>query len=204
MKANETKSVHVTFTTRRETCPPVHINDVQIPQENHVKYLGLHLKRCLTWHTHIFAKLKQLGLSLTKMYWLLRHKSKLSTNNILLIYKAILKPIWSYGIQLWGTTSKSNINILERFQSKVSRLIVDAPWYVSNSIIRKDLQIPTVKEEISRFSSHYNVCISVHPIELIATLTEPPIQRRLCRYWPHDLLTRFQPIFVLVILVCKF
>jgi hypothetical protein len=28
----------VTFTTRRETCPPVHINDVQIPQENHVKY----------------------------------------------------------------------------------------------------------------------------------------------------------------------
>jgi retron-type reverse transcriptase len=28
MKANETKSVHVTFTTRRATCPPVHINDV--------------------------------------------------------------------------------------------------------------------------------------------------------------------------------
>jgi hypothetical protein len=54
MKANETKSVHVTFTTRCETCPLVHINDVQIPQENHVKYLGLHLDRCLTWHTHTF------------------------------------------------------------------------------------------------------------------------------------------------------
>jgi hypothetical protein len=58
MKANETKSVHVTFTTRRKTCPPVHINDAQIPQENHVKYLGLHLDRRLTWHTHIFAKRK--------------------------------------------------------------------------------------------------------------------------------------------------
>jgi hypothetical protein len=58
MKANETKSVHVTFTTRRETCPPVLINDVQIPQENHVKYLGLHLDRHLTWHTHIFFKCK--------------------------------------------------------------------------------------------------------------------------------------------------
>jgi hypothetical protein len=43
IKANETKSVHVTFTTRRNTCSPVHINDVQIPQENHVRYLGLHL-----------------------------------------------------------------------------------------------------------------------------------------------------------------
>jgi hypothetical protein len=119
MKANETKSVHVTFITRRETCPPVHINDVQIPEENHVKYLGLHLDRRLTWHTHIFAKRKQLGLSLTKMYWLLGRKSKLSTNNKLLLYKAILKPIWTHGIKLCGTTSNSNIEILERFQSKV-------------------------------------------------------------------------------------
>jgi hypothetical protein len=178
-KANETKSVHVTFTTRRETCPPVHINYVQIPQENHVKYLGRHLDRRLTWHTHIFVKPKQLGLSLTKMYWLLGRKSKLSTNNKLLIYKVTLKPIWTYGIQLWGTTCNSNIEILERFRSKVLRLIVDAPWYVSNSVIRKDLGIPTVKEEISRFSSHYDVRISVHPNELIASLNEPPIRRRL-------------------------
>jgi hypothetical protein len=115
MKANETKSAHVTFTTRRETCPPGHYNDVQIPQENHVKYLGLHLDRRLTCHTDIFAKRKQLGLSLNKMYWLLGRKAKLSTNNKLLVYKAILKPIWAYGIQLWGTTSNSDIEILERF-----------------------------------------------------------------------------------------
>jgi hypothetical protein len=154
-------------------CPAVHVNDVHIPQENHVKYLGLHINRRLTWHTHIFAKSKQLGLSLTKMCWLLGRKSKLSTNNKLLIYKAILKPIWTYGIQLWGTTSNSNIKILERFQSKVLRLIVDATWYVSNSIIRKDLQMPTVKEEISHFSSLYDVRLCEHTKELIVTLPSP-------------------------------
>jgi hypothetical protein len=47
-------------------------------------------------------------------------------------------------------------------------------WYVSNSAIRNDLQIATVKEKISRFSSHYNVRFTVHPNELIASLTEPP------------------------------
>jgi hypothetical protein len=47
------------------------------------------------------------------MYWLLGHKSKLSINNKLLIYKTILEPIWAYGIQLWGTASTSNIEILE-------------------------------------------------------------------------------------------
>jgi hypothetical protein len=139
--------------------------------------------------THIFAKREQLGLSLTKIGY--SGGSPDSTNNKLLIYKVILKPTWTYGIQLWGTTSNSNIEILERFRSKVLWLIVDAPWYVSNSVIRKDLQIPTVKEEISRFSSHYDVRIRVHPKELIASLTEPPIHRRLRRYWPHDLLVRF-------------
>jgi hypothetical protein len=124
-------------------------------------------------------------------YIVINTSSNLGTNNKLLIYKAILKPIWTYGIQLWGTTANSNIEILERFQSKVLRLTVDDPWYVSNSVIRKDLQIPTVKEKIRRFSSRYAARLRVHPTELIATLTEPPTNKRLRRYWPIDLLTRF-------------
>jgi hypothetical protein len=43
------------------------------------------------------------------------------------------------------------IEILERFQSKALRMIVDAPWYVPNTIIRRDLQILTAKEEIRRY-----------------------------------------------------
>jgi len=39
----------------------------------------------------------------------------------------ILLPVWTYGIQLWGTASNSNLEILERFQSKVLRIITDAP-----------------------------------------------------------------------------
>jgi hypothetical protein len=38
--------------------PPVHINNAQLPEEEDVKYLGLHLDRRLTWHKHIFAKRK--------------------------------------------------------------------------------------------------------------------------------------------------
>jgi hypothetical protein len=64
----------------------------------------------------------------------------------------------------------------------VESLIVNAPWYVLNSVIRKDLRIPTVKEEISRFSSHYDVRLRAHTNELIASLTEPPTHKRLRRY----------------------
>jgi hypothetical protein len=50
---------------------------------------------------------------------------------LLVVYRLenlILKPIWTYGIQLLGTASTSNIEILERFQSKALRMIIDAPW----------------------------------------------------------------------------
>jgi hypothetical protein len=134
IKANEPKSVRVTFTTRREACPPVHINNVHLPQQD-VKYPWLHLYRRLAWLKHIFTKRKQLGMILTKMHSLLGWESKLSTSNKIFIYKAILKPIWTYGIQLWGKASTSNIEILERFQSKVLRMTVDTPWYVPNTVV---------------------------------------------------------------------
>jgi hypothetical protein len=130
MKANGSKSTHITFTTRAGTCPSVHVNNVQTEE---VKCPGLHLDRRLTWHKHIFTKRKQLGIALTKMHWLLGHKSKLSINNKLLMYKTILKLIWAYGIQLWGTASTSNIEILERFQLKALRVMTEAPWYVPNT-----------------------------------------------------------------------
>jgi hypothetical protein len=158
---------------------------------NLIEYLGLHLDRRLTWHKHIFTKRKQLSLTLTKMHWLLGRKSQLSTTNKLLLYKTILKPIWTYDIQLWGTASTSNIEILERFQSKVLRMIVDAPWYVPNSLIRRDLSCPTVKEEIRRYSSHSGDRLRTHLIHLAINLLRLPDSRRLRRLLPTDLPDRF-------------
>jgi hypothetical protein len=121
------------------------------------------------------------------MYWMLGRKSQLSLSNKLLLYKSILKPIWTYGIQLWGTASTSCIEILERFQSKDLRMIVDAPWYVPNTLIWRDLQIPSVKEEISHYSSR----LTAHPNDILLTFLEQPERKRPRRHLPNDLPTRF-------------
>ena len=46
----------------------------------------------------------------------------------------------------------SHINKLESLQSKILRTIVNALWYVRNEDIGIDLKIPTVKEEIGRYT----------------------------------------------------
>ena len=74
----------------------------------------------------------------------------------------ILKSVWIYGIQLWGTTSNSNIEILQRFQSKTLRFLIDALWYATNETIHRDLTIPTVKEEICKFSNRNNIRVNEH------------------------------------------
>jgi hypothetical protein len=72
--------------------------------ETEVKYIGLHLDQKLTRKTHIRKKKKrqQLTLKSRQMSWFIGKRSQLSLENKVLIYKAILKPIWTYGIQLWG------------------------------------------------------------------------------------------------------
>jgi hypothetical protein len=71
---------------------------------------------------------------------------------------------------MWVRASNSNIEILERFQSKVLRMIVDAPWVVPNKVIRRGIQTPTVKEEIRHYSSQYSARLSVHPNDLVVNL----------------------------------
>ena len=65
IRANETKSVHITFTLCKKDCPAVSFNGIQIPQSKTAKYLGLHLDQKLTWKHHIFTKRKALGLHLS-------------------------------------------------------------------------------------------------------------------------------------------
>ncbi|KAL7293744.1 hypothetical protein TKK_0012811 [Trichogramma kaykai] len=179
ISVNETKSVNITFTLKKDTCPPIKLNDKVIPQENQVKYLGMHLDRRLTWRPHIWNKRKHLNLKVKKMYWLLGKRSQLSLENKLRLYLSLLKPVWAYGIQMWGMASKTNIDIIERFQNKTLRSLVDAPWYMPNNLILKDLKISSVQEEIKASYRRYDKRLSEHPNNLARAL--PTINKKRTR-----------------------
>jgi hypothetical protein len=151
------------------------------------KYLGIYLDKHLTWKDHIRKKRKQIDLKIKDMYWIIGRKSLLSLENKILLYKTIIKPIWTYGVEIWGCASKSNISIIQRSQSKILRMIANAPWYVSNITLHEDLNVPLVNEVIKQRSTIYHNTIEGHENILLQPLLQPHNHRRLQRIWPADL-----------------
>jgi hypothetical protein len=81
--------------------------------------------------------------------------------------------------------------MLQRYQNKVLRTTVNAPRYISNEVLHTDLKVPTVGEEITKFSVRYRDKITTHPNELASTVLEKEEPRRLKRFKPTDLTARF-------------
>jgi hypothetical protein len=170
IRINENKSCSITFTRRKSSTPDVTINDIQIPRNTVIKYLGMTIDSKLTWKQHIAKTRKQVNITIKQFNWLLGRKSNLAIENKFLIYRTIIIPIWTYGMELWGCASKSNISIIQRSQSKILRMIVDAPWYVSNATLHADVGISYVQGVIHQKCNKHHTTLENHENPLLKTL----------------------------------
>lgn len=181
IKASASKSTHATFALRKGDCPPVSLGSNTLPHNTSVKYLGMHLDRRLTWRTHIKKKRDELNLRYRNLHWLLGRNSVLSIDNKLLIYKVVLKPVWTYGIQLWGSACNSNKIIIQRAQNSILRNLSNAPWFLMNSELHDELKINTISDEIKLTSTKYKERLHAHPNHLATQLTTISYPKRLRR-----------------------
>jgi hypothetical protein len=100
----------------------------------------------------------------------------------------MLQPIWTYGIQLWGCAAHSTIAVIQRFQNKVLRNIVNAPCYVRNADLHRDLNMEMVTAVIRRFAWKHEARLHHHvDVEVIQLLDNNALVRRLKRTKPFEL-----------------
>jgi hypothetical protein len=141
-----------------------------------------------TWS--IILSRDELNIKFRKMYWLLERNSELSIYNKFILYKQVLRPVWSYGIQLWGCASDSNIQVIQRFQNKVLKCIFQASCYtyIRNSDLHQDLGIETVTDIITRLASSHKKKLQNHiNSEVSRLLNVQNNPRRLKRKKPFQL-----------------
>jgi len=191
-KINQAKSIHTTFTLRFTPCNDVFIYGTQIPSAQNTKYLGLTLDKRLTWAQHIKSKRINLNQRLRLLKNLIYNNRYTHTSTKLLIYKSLLKPMWTYGLQLWGNAKKSNLNKIQTFQNLALRKLLNAPPYVSNHTIHSGLKMPLVHDEAKIYYKRFHHHLLSHPNPLVRNLSTPTIPgnppRRLKCKWCRDLL----------------
>jgi hypothetical protein len=78
---------------------------------------------------------------------------------------------YEYFLKCSILTNKVRTFPIESFAHDSGRTLVT---YVQNTVIRRDLQTPTVKEEIRHYSSQYSARLSAHPNGLVVNLMELP------------------------------
>jgi len=190
LKINAQKSQNICFTLRHCNFPSIFIDGAPLPTADVVRYLGLYIDKKLTWNPHTRLKKTELKHRFLLLYRLIGRNSKLSLEHKILLYKTILRPLWTYGLELWGSTKPSNSKRIQSMQSKILRAIANAPYYVSNLTLHTDLRIPYVCDLAkSRYLSFHNKLQShpnslVHPLASLSIPGNPP--RRLKRRWPRD------------------
>ena len=181
IRVNEQKSRHIVFTLNKSLPPAISLNGVTVPMADEVTYLGIHLDKRLTWRKHIEAKKTQMKLKASSLNWLIAYNSPLQLEHKVLLYNQVIKPIWTYGLPLYGNASSSNIDILQRAQSKILRTMTGAPWFVRNDNIHKDLNIPSVKAEFEKIRRKYTNKLLSHVNPLAQALSNLASYTRLKR-----------------------
>ena len=122
---------------------------------------------------------KKTNYKFLQIFLLIGKHSPLSLENKLLIYKTVLIPVWTYGIELWECATKSSIAVIQRYQSKLLRSMTNAPWYVSNHTLHFDLRIPYVYMVFQEWTATHRTTLDSHPNFLMEPLVHPPKNRRL-------------------------
>lgn len=193
VKMNPKKSKIIIFTYKRHTNhQPVLFGSEIIPQSETVRYLGLILDSRLTWKAHISHLINKLRNRIHQLKFIIQGKSPLPLHLKKLIYYSTIRPVWTYSCGIWGSAANSHVKKVQTIQNRVLRLIADAPWYISNASLHKDLQVPEVTEILAK---HYNRLYSTfadhcNPLlnQIPAQAPPPQQERRLKRKRHSDLL----------------
>lgn len=182
IEVNAAKSVAVMFSKRRSHHPAGEVSmfGTPIPWADQAKYLGVILDKKLTFRPHLTcARQKAIGV-MKQLYPMIHRRSRLSMGNKLLMYKMIVRPTMLYASPVWGHAARSHIESLQRVQNNYLRLALNAPWYVRNSQLHREADMPALKTVITDSARRAFHRAENHPNHLVQSAVD--YDENICRH----------------------
>lgn len=186
IKLNSTKCKAISIGTKS---PPsrLQIDGCTIDWSNSATYLGVEIDKNLTWSKHINKTRGKMTGAFNGIKALIFTR-KLSLNNKVLLYKALIRPLATYAAPVWAYAAKTNFKKLCAKESSLLRLIRFGHPFLSNEVILKDLRMKPLRKHIHRLSDRFYRKLRNIPNEIIAELPD---------YEPSDPAFRARPKAVL-------
>ncbi|GBP25667.1 Probable RNA-directed DNA polymerase from transposon BS [Eumeta japonica] len=147
--------------------PNLKMLNVRIPWQRSYKYLGVTLDKNLHFREHIARVRKNVLFYTARLGAMLGRKSKLSRRNKRTLYKMCIRTVMTYACPVFTHAAHKALYMVQVIQNKLCRAATDAHWCVRNSILQRDLELPTLskynKDASKRFfdiaGSHHNALL---------------------------------------------
>lgn len=195
IRVNANKSAATVFIGNKKLVPrlaaQLSIDGNPIPWERTVKYLGVVLDDRMSFGPHIREAVNKARGALNSLYPMLGRRSRMSSFNKLLVYKAILRPMATYAAPVWANAANIHLQRLQTFQNRVLRISLDAPWYIRGRQLHDDCDLPTIREFMREETKKFVETCSEH---------ENPLVREALNYDvdPHSRIKRVKDAIALL------
>ncbi|CAG9824997.1 unnamed protein product [Phaedon cochleariae] len=105
------------------TLPNISLPGVTIPLKTYISMLGITISNNLSWENHVTPIAKSAS---EKLGFLFRARSYLTSRQLLMIYKAQIRPVLEYYSHIWSAAPKHTLKLLVSVQKRAIRLVGDA------------------------------------------------------------------------------
>ena len=105
---------------RKSSQQEIILQNDAISQKTSLKYLGVHIDEKLNFNRHILEICAKLS-NISGLFYKLR--SILTTAQLLVTYKVYVQPILNYGVLVYGTSSKTTLQLLEAKIKQIARIM---------------------------------------------------------------------------------
>lgn len=149
---NVSKTNYIIFKAKNKKISdhdPLILNNMTINQIDSERYLGLIVDSKLTWKPHIEkikAKLSSLTGAIRGITRCLPRGVRYS------IYNSLIKSHIDYLIEIWGSAAKSHINIIQRAQNKLIKVLFCYNYLTPTERLYKETKIMSVTQTYIYFT----------------------------------------------------
>lgn len=99
------------------------VPNITIPLKSSISMLGITISNNLSWENHVRSIAKSAS---QKLGFLFRAKSYFTSSQLLMIYKAQIRPVLEYCSHIWSAAPKHILKLLDSVQKRAIRLVGDA------------------------------------------------------------------------------